>query len=49
VFQTEDMEAQRDVPTRLSQMIDKGQTRTTLAEVLGPISGANLTGAHDRI
>jgi NADPH2:quinone reductase len=49
VFQTEDMEAQHDLLTRLSQMIDKGQIRTTLAEVLGPINAANLTGAHDRI
>ncbi len=49
VFQTEDMEAQGELLTRLSQMIDKGQIRTTLAEVLGPINAANLTGAHDRI
>lgn len=49
VFQTEDMEAQHDLLTRLSQMIDKGEIRTTLAEVLGPITAANLAGAHDRI
>jgi len=49
VFQTEDMEAQHDLLARLSQMIDNGQSRTTLAEVLGPINAANLTGAHDRI
>lgn len=30
-------------------MIDKGEIRTTLAEVLGPITAANLAGAHDRI
>jgi zinc-binding alcohol dehydrogenase family protein len=49
VFQTEDMEAQHQLLTRLSQMIDRGQIRTTLAEVLGPISAANLAGAHERI
>jgi hypothetical protein len=38
VFQTEDVEAQNDLLTRLSQMIDSGQIRTTLAEVLGPIN-----------
>jgi len=43
------MEAQHDLLARLSQMIDNCQSRTTLAEVLGPINAANLTGAHDRI
>jgi len=49
LFQTEDMEAQHDLLTRLSRMIDRGQISTTLAEVLGPINAANLAGAHDRI
>jgi zinc-binding alcohol dehydrogenase family protein len=49
IFQTEDMDAQHDLLTRLSKMIDNGQIRTTLAEVLGPINAANLTGAHNRI
>jgi len=49
IFQTEDMDAQHDLLTRLSKMIDSGQIRTTLAEVLGPINAANLTGAHNRI
>jgi NADPH2:quinone reductase len=49
IFQTEDMGAQHDLLTRLSKMIDSGQIRTTLAEVLGPINAANLTGAHNRI
>jgi len=49
IFQTEDMDAQHDLLTRLSGMIDNGQIRTTLAEVLGPINAANLTGAHNRI
>ena len=49
IFQTEDIEAQHDLLTRLSKMIDDGSIRTTLAEVLGPISAANLTGAHNRI
>jgi NADPH:quinone reductase len=49
IFQTEDMDAQHDLLTRLSKMIDNGQIRTTLAEVLGPINAANLSGAHDRI
>jgi NADPH:quinone reductase len=49
VFETEDMEAQHDLLTRLSKMIDDGRIRTTLAEVLGSINAANLGGAHDRI
>jgi NADPH:quinone reductase-like Zn-dependent oxidoreductase len=49
IFQTEDMEAQHDLLTRLSEMIDYGQIRTTLAEVLGPINAENLSGAHARI
>jgi NADPH:quinone reductase len=49
IFQTEDMDAQHDLLTRLSKMIDDGQIRTTLAEVLGPINAANLSGAHARI
>jgi NADPH:quinone reductase len=49
IFQTEDMDAQHDLLTRLSKMIDNGQIRTTLAEVLGPINAANLSGAHARI
>jgi len=49
IFQTEDMGAQHVLLTRLSKMIDSGQIRTTLAEVLGPINAANLAGAHARI
>ena len=49
IFETEDMEAQRDLLARLSKMIDDGRIRTTLAEVLGPINAANLGGAHDRL
>jgi zinc-binding alcohol dehydrogenase family protein len=49
IFETEDMEAQYDLLTRLSRMIDEGRIRTTLAEVLGPINAANLCGAHERI
>src|SRR6476660_275345 len=49
IFQTEDIEAQQDLLTRLSTMIDDGRIRTTLAEVLGPINAANLAGAHNRI
>jgi zinc-binding alcohol dehydrogenase family protein len=49
IFQTEDMDAQHNLLSRLSKMIDNGQIRTTLAEVLGPINAANLGGAHNRI
>ena len=49
IFQTEDMDAQHNLLSRLSKMIDNGQIRTTLAEVLGPINAANLGGAHTRI
>jgi NADPH2:quinone reductase len=49
IFQTEDMQAQHELLTRLSTMIDDGRVRTTLAEVLGPINAANLGDAHARI
>ena len=49
IFQTEDMDAQHNLLSRLSKMIDNGQIRTTLAEVLGPINAANLGAAHNRI
>ena len=49
IFQTEDIEAQHNLLARLSTMIDAGRIRTTLAEVLGPINAANLSGAHNRI
>jgi zinc-binding alcohol dehydrogenase family protein len=44
IFQTEDMDAQHNLLSRLSKMIDNGQIKTTLAEVLGPINAANLGG-----
>jgi NADPH:quinone reductase len=49
IFQTEDIEAQHELLKRVSKMIDNGQIRTTLAEVLGPINAANLSAAHARI
>jgi NADPH:quinone reductase len=49
VFQIQNMEVQHDLLAPLAQMIEKDQIRKTLAEMLGPINVANLTGAHDRI
>lgn len=48
-FMTHDVEAQRQILTRVSQMVDSGDLKTTLAEIVGPISAATITEAHRRI
>jgi zinc-binding alcohol dehydrogenase family protein len=45
-FQTADMDAQHRLLNEVSQMVDAGMVRTTLAENLGPINAANLKRAH---
>ncbi len=46
MFKTADMQAQHDLLTRMSQLVDEGRIRTTLAETFGPINAANLKKAH---
>lgn len=46
MFATDDIERQHQLLTQVAAMVDKGQLKTTLAEVLGTISAANLKKAH---
>ncbi|MDG2571167.1 zinc-binding alcohol dehydrogenase family protein, partial [Vibrio parahaemolyticus] len=45
-FQTADMERQHEILNEASRLVDAGTIRTTLAEVIGPITAANLQRAH---
>jgi zinc-binding alcohol dehydrogenase family protein len=49
MFRTPDMQAQHDLLNEVSRLVDAGTLRTTLAEVVGPISAANLRKAHAAI
>jgi NADPH2:quinone reductase len=46
LFGTVDMDAQGDLLSEVSRLVDEGTLRTTLAETLGPINAANLMKAH---
>lgn len=46
LFRTADMERQHAILTEVSQLIDAGRLRTTLAESFGLIAAANLARAH---
>ncbi len=46
MFQTPDMQAQHDLLTRVSQLVDEGRIRSTLGEHFGAINAANLKRAH---
>ncbi|MGY4831533.1 zinc-binding alcohol dehydrogenase family protein [Sphaerotilaceae bacterium SBD11-9] len=46
MFQTPDVQAQHELLTRVSQMVDAGRLRTTLGEHYGAINAANLKRAH---
>ncbi|MED5525669.1 MAG: zinc-binding alcohol dehydrogenase family protein [Pseudomonadota bacterium] len=46
MFGTDDIERQHQLLTQVAAMVDKDQLKTTLAEVLGTISAANLKKAH---
>lgn len=46
MFQTDDMEAQGRLLNEVARLVDAGQIRTTLTEVLRPINAANLKQAH---
>jgi NADPH:quinone reductase len=49
VFGTPDMDAQNRLLKRVSELIDNGSLKTTLAEILGPISAATVGHGHERI
>lgn len=49
VFQTADMIEQYKLLNHVSELVDAGKIRTTLSDVIGPISAANLKKAHARI
>lgn len=46
MFQTEDIEVQHQLLTRVSQMLDSGQLMTTATKHLGTINAENLQAAH---
>ncbi|WCE05851.1 zinc-binding alcohol dehydrogenase family protein [Pseudoxanthomonas sp. JBR18] len=46
LYQTADMQAQHDLLTRVSDLIDAGTLRTTFGEHYGAINAANLRRAH---
>ena len=48
-FATADRIEQHRILNRAASMIDAGQLRGTLSEVLGPINAANLEAAHQRL
>jgi NADPH:quinone reductase len=49
LMETADMEAQHGILSEVSRLVDAGKLRTTLNEVLRPISAATLKEAHRRI
>ena len=49
VFQTADMAEQGKLLDEVARLVDAGQIRTTLTEVLRPIDAATLKAAHARI
>ncbi|HVJ39656.1 MAG TPA: zinc-binding alcohol dehydrogenase family protein [Stenotrophomonas sp.] len=48
-FRTADMGEQHRILGRAGSLVDAGELRTTLTEVLGPINAANLRDAHRRL
>ncbi len=49
VWQTADMIEQHKLLNHVAELVDAGKIRTTLSEVIGPISAANLRKAHSMI
>ena len=49
MFETPDMIEQHRLLNEVSTLVDSGRIRTTVTEVLSPISAANLRAAHARI
>mgnify|MGYP003583855275 FL=1 len=48
-FQTADMVRHHQILGRVGSLVEAGELRTTLTEVLGPINAANLREAHRRM
>lgn len=48
-FATPDVERQHAILTELAGLVEAGRIRTTLTEVMGPISAATLRAAHARL
>ncbi|MCW4116575.1 zinc-binding alcohol dehydrogenase family protein [Aurantimonas sp. MSK8Z-1] len=46
LFETADMDAQHQILNHVSEMVDKGAIRTTMADGFGAITAANLKRAH---
>ena len=46
LFQTEDITKQHELLTRVAEMVDRGEIKTTLAETFGTINAENLRKAH---
>lgn len=46
LFETDDMIRQQQLLKEVAKLVDAGQIKTTLAEVIGPINAANLLRAH---
>ncbi|MCH4812393.1 zinc-binding alcohol dehydrogenase family protein [Vreelandella neptunia] len=46
LFATDDLAKQHDLLSEVAAMVDDGRLKTTLGEVLGPISAENLKRAH---
>ncbi len=49
MFETDDMGSQSDLLNKLAALVDEGRVKTTLQEVYGNISAANLSRAHAAI
>ena len=48
-FRTDDMVRHHQILSRVGSLVEAGELRTTLTEVLGPINAANLREAHRRM
>ncbi|WP_457300096.1 zinc-binding alcohol dehydrogenase family protein [Phyllobacterium sp. P5_D12] len=46
LFKTPDMDAQHRILNKVSELVDEGTIKTTLADDFGPINAANLKRAH---
>jgi len=49
MFHTEDIAKQQELLDEVARLVDAGKIKTTLSEVLGPISAENLIKAHRQI
>lgn len=49
MYQTEDMIEQHHILERVAKLVDEGQIRTTLKDILSPINADNLRQAHARL